>query len=212
MSQITRITLVRHGETEWNLSGRWQGHLDAPLTAHGEAQAKALGERFKGGTFDACYTSDLGRAVHTSELIGGPSSLHFETNERLRERDLGIIQGLTTAEMLDRFPEVYHSFHNDGPNYLVPDGESFQQFQERCVNVVEDLSNRHLGQSLLVITHGGFLGAIFRHVIGLSLDSPRRFALLNCSVNVIEQKNETWSMLHWGDVNHLPQGDSLDDE
>ena len=212
MSHITRITLVRHGETEWNVSGRWQGHLDAPLTPHGEAQAKALGERLKGGTFDACYTSDLGRAVHTSRLIGAPSALHFETDERLRERDLGVIQGLTTSEMLDQCPDVYDSFRNNGPDYLVPEGESFRQFSKRCVSAIEDFSDRHVGHSLLVVTHGGVLGSIFRHVVGLSLDAPRRYALLNCSVNVIEKKNGDWSVLHWGDVSHLGDSDSLDDE
>jgi probable phosphoglycerate mutase len=211
MSQVTRITLVRHGETEWNVSGRWQGHADAPLTIHGQTQARALGERFRDATFDACYTSDLGRAVHTSKLIADPSAMDFEIDERLRERGLGIMQGLTTAEMLDQCPDVYESFRNNGPDYLIPEGESFRQFNERCVNAIEDFSIRHSGKSILVVTHGGVLGAIFRHVIGLSLNSPRRYALLNCSVNVIEKKDGDWSLLHWGDVNHLPEGESLDD-
>lgn len=211
MSEVTRITLVRHGETEWNVSGRWQGHADAPLTAHGEAQAKALGERFRKAKFDSCYTSDLGRAVHTSRLIGAPSALHFETDERLRERDLGIMQGLTTEEMLEQCPDAYESFRNKGPDYLIPEGESFRQFSERCISVIEDFSDRHVGQSLLAVTHGGVLGAIFRHVIGLSLDSPRRYALLNCSVNVIEKKDGDWNLLHWGDVNHIDQDMALDD-
>ncbi|MBT7741738.1 MAG: histidine phosphatase family protein, partial [Opitutae bacterium] len=128
MSHITRITLVRHGETEWNVSGRWQGHADAPLTPHGEAQAKALGERLTNAKFHTCYTSDLGRTVHTSRLIGAPSALHFETDERLRERDLGIMQGLTTEEMLEQCPDIYESFRNKGPDYLIPKGESFRQF------------------------------------------------------------------------------------
>ncbi|MBC8348524.1 MAG: histidine phosphatase family protein [Verrucomicrobia bacterium] len=211
MSQVTRITLVRHGETEWNVSGRWQGHADAPLTIHGQTQARALGERFRDATFDACYTSDLGRAVHTSKLIADPSAMDFEIDERLRERGLGIMQGFTTAEMLDQCPDVYESFRNNGPDYLIPEGESFRQFNERCVNAIEEFSIRHSGKSILVVTHGGVLGAIFRHVIGLSLDSPRRYALLNCSVNVIEKKDGGWSLLHWGDVSHLPEGESLDD-
>ena len=211
MSGIIRITLVRHGETEWNVSGRWQGHADAPLTAHGKAQAKALGERLADEKFDSCYTSDLGRAIHTSRLIGASSALHFETDERLRERDLGIMQGLTTEEMLEQCPDAYESFRNNGPDFLIPKGESFRQFSKRCVSVIEDFSDRHVGQSLLVVTHGGVLGAIFRHVIGLSLNSPRRYALLNCSVNVIEKKDGDWNLLHWGDVNHIDQDMALDD-
>lgn len=72
MSHNTSITLIRHGETEWNLSGRWQGHADSPLSPRGVAQAEALGQRMKGEQFDFYYSSDLGRAMHTSELVGGP--------------------------------------------------------------------------------------------------------------------------------------------
>ena len=73
MSKFTSITLIRHGETEWNLSGRWQGHADSPLSSRGISQAKALGERIKTEEFDFFYSSDLGRAIHTSELVGTPS-------------------------------------------------------------------------------------------------------------------------------------------
>ena len=162
VSAKSNFTLVRHGETEWNLSGRWQGHADAPLTDRGEAQARALGERFKDEVFDVCYTSDLGRAARTTELILEQSGMAFETDERLRERDLGVMQGLTTKEMLDRCPEVFDSFRNAGPDFVVPEGESFRQFHERCVQALEDCLERHAGKRVLLVTHGGVLGAIFR--------------------------------------------------
>ncbi len=212
MNNSTRITLVRHGETEWNRSGRWQGHLDAPLTLEGEAQARALGERLRGDVFDACYVSDLGRAVRTAELVGGPGGFRFEKDERLRERDLGVIQGMTTEEMLVRYPELYHSFRNDGPEYVVPEGESFSGFYERCVGVLEAIAERNQGGRVLVVTHGGALGAVFRYVAGVPLDSPRRFVLLNCSVNVVEKKDAGWNLVSWGDVAHLTGLRSLDDE
>ncbi len=211
MSTKTNFILVRHGETEWNLSGRWQGHADAPLSERGEAQAKALGERFKGESFDACCVSDLGRAVRTAELVGQPSGLAFVPDERLRERDLGVMQGLTTGEMLERCPEVYDSFRNAGPDYLVPEGESFRQFHERCVDALEDYAERHAGGRVLVVTHGGVLGSIFRHVACIPLEAPRRYVLLNCSVNVVDKMGGHWNLLQWGDVSHLRDLESLDD-
>lgn len=212
MKNTTRITLVRHGETEWNRSGRWQGHLDAPLTSEGEAQARSLGERLRGDAFDACCVSDLGRAVRTAELVCGPGGFGFEKDELLRERDLGAIQGLTTEEMLSRCPETYHSFRNDGPGYVVPEGESFRGFYERCVGALEAIAERHAGGRVLVVTHGGVLGAVFRYVAGVPLESPRRFVLLNCSVNVVEKTDVGWNLVSWGDVAHLEGLRALDDE
>ena len=212
MASKTTVYLVRHGETEWNLSGRWQGHADAPLTERGEAQARALGERFKEESFDACYVSDLGRAVRTAELILGSGGMRFEPDSRLRERDLGVMQGLTTVEMQERCPEVYDSFRNAGPDYLIPEGESFRQFHERCVEALEDFTKRHAGGRVLLVTHGGVLGAIFRYVAQVPLEALRGYVLLNCSVNVVDKLGDSWNLLHWGDVSHLNDLDSLDDE
>lgn len=212
MSTKSNFTLVRHGETEWNLSGRWQGHADAPLSERGEAQAQALGKRFKTESFDACYASDLGRAVRTAKLALGPAGMSFETDDRLRERDLGVMQGLTTSEMVQRCPEVYDSFRNAGPDYVIPDGESFRQFHDRCVEALEDYAERHAGERVLIITHGGVLGSIFRYVAHIPLEAPRGYVLLNCSVNVVDKLGDSWNLLHWGDVSHLHDLESLDDE
>ena len=212
MASKTTVYLVRHGETEWNLSGRWQGHADAPLTDRGESQARALGERFKTESFDACYVSDLGRAMRTAELISRPTGMNFEPDARLRERDLGVMQGLTTQEMLERCPDVFDSFRNAGPDYIVPEGESFRQFHERCVEALEDYVSRHQGERVLLVTHGGVLGAILRYVTGIPLEAPRRYVLLNGSVNVVDNLAGNWNLLHWGDVSHLRDMESLDDE
>ena len=83
MDQNTIITLIRHGETEWNLSGRWQGHADSPLSSRGVEQAKALGERIKSEEFDFYYSSDLGRALHTSKLVGEPSGMVAQPYSRI---------------------------------------------------------------------------------------------------------------------------------
>tara|TARA_B100000963_G_scaffold211843_1_gene184595 strand:+ start:7899 stop:8537 length:639 start_codon:yes stop_codon:yes gene_type:complete len=211
MSESTKVILIRHGETEWNLSGRWQGHADSALSERGVSQAVALGERMKKESIDHFYTSDLARAQHTSRLVGEPSGWVAEPMESLRERDLGVLEGLTTDEMIDKFPKEYKSFRNDGSDYQVPDGESFRQFYERCSQALEDVSFRHSGKRIGLVTHGGFLGAIFRYVLKIPLDAERNYVLLNCSVNRLEKTDKGWNLISWGDVAHLDGLDSLDD-
>ena len=211
MNQSTSITMIRHGETEWNLTGRWQGHADSPLSDRGISQAEKLGERIKSEKFDFFYSSDLGRALHTAELVGKPSGMTAQPYSGLRERDLGVLEALNTEEMKKLHPNVYNSFRKDGPSYEVPNGESFKQFYDRCARSLEEISNRHSGAKIALVTHGGVLGAIFRYVLKLSLEAERNFVLLNCSLNRIEKSNDSWSLISWGDVAHLQELESLDD-
>ena len=211
MHKKTEVILIRHGETEWNLSGRWQGHADSPLSNRGIEQAEALGQRMKNENLDCFFSSDLERARHTSRLVGGPAGWKVEFLESLRERDIGVLEGLTTDEMMLRHPEVYKSFYNEGPEYQVPEGESFRQFYDRCSGALEDVTSRHPGKRIGLVTHGGFLGAIFRYVLKIPLDAERNFVLLNCSVNRLEKTEKGWSLVSWGDVAHLHGLDSLDD-
>ena len=96
----TQIVIVRHGQTEWNIRGIRQGYLDSPLTARGMAQAKALAQRLAREKFTALYSSDLGRAVQTAQEIADVTGHTIVTDARLRERHLGILQGLNAEEIM----------------------------------------------------------------------------------------------------------------
>ena len=207
----TEIILIRHGETEWNLTGRWQGHADSALSVRGISQAQALGERMKGEDVDVVYASDLERALHTSRLVGGPSGWQARSMPALRERDLGVLEGLTTDEMKETQPDVYQSFMEGGPDYQPPGGESFRQFFDRCSRAIDSLANEHSGQKVVAVTHGGVLGAVFRKVLKISLEAERNFLLLNCSINRIQKSQTNWNLVSWGDIAHLQDLDSLDD-
>lgn len=211
MSDSTKVILIRHGETEWNLSGRWQGHADSALSARGVLQGEALGARMQSEEIDFLYTSDLERARHTSRLVGQPSDLNASPLVSWRERDLGVLEGMTTDEMMVECAEEFHSFRNAGPDYKVPEGESFTEFCNRCSKALENLVNLHPSKRIGVVTHGGVLGAIFRYILNIPLDARRNFVLLNCSVNRIEKNQDGWNLVSWGDVSHLKGLDSLDD-
>ena len=111
-------------------------------------------------------------------------------------------------EMLEKYPHNINLSENDGPEYQVPGGESFRQFYDRCSGALEDVAMRNPGKKIGLVTHGGFLGAIFRYVLNIPLDAERNFVLLNCSINRLEKTDSGWNLVSWGDIAHLDGLDS----
>src|SRR5688572_32549109 len=114
--QRTQLIIVRHGQTEWNTAGIRQGHLDSRLTGKGVAQAQALGARLAREKFAALYSSDLGRAVQTAMAVADLTGHEIITDPRLRERHLGIFQGLNAAEITEKYPEERRMLRTMGPD------------------------------------------------------------------------------------------------
>jgi probable phosphoglycerate mutase len=208
--ETTRLIVVRHGETQWNLEGRRQGHLDSPLTSKGRAQAKALAQRFEAGSCHVIYSSDLGRAYHTAKTIAARTGNEIRQDERLRERHLGIFQGLNGDEIRARYPNEYEEHRRSGPDHAVPGGESFSDQVRRNLGCLEELAAQYAGETIMIVTHGGVLSALFRHTFGIPFDAPRRFAFKNASVNLFVYQDGVWSLETWGDVCHLDDLGALD--
>ncbi|MGH7772469.1 MAG: histidine phosphatase family protein [Candidatus Binatia bacterium] len=199
----THLIVVRHGETTWNAEGRWQGHLDSPLTTGGMKQAQALAKRLMNQCFSALYTSDLGRAYQTAQIIAATTGHGLVSDERLRERHLGIFQGLRSEEIKTVYPEEYQVYTSRDPDHAIPGGESLRQQVERNIGCLEELARRHLGESIVVVTHGGVLGGLFRHTLSIPFQAPRRFEFMNASFNVFTYGERYWTVQTWGDVSHL---------
>jgi probable phosphoglycerate mutase len=208
---MTELILIRHGETAWNAEHRIQGHLDSPLNDEGLAQALLLGERLAREPFDQFYTSDLGRALQTAQPIADRSGKRPLPDARLRERNLGVFQGLTSPECEQRYPEDYARFHLRDPDHVVPGGESIRQVYDRVSAALEALVRSHPRQRVLVVTHGGILDAVYRFVNGVPLDRLRDFPIYNASVNRVEHDGAGWRVTAWGDISHLTRDAALDD-
>lgn len=208
MNPQTKIILIRHGETEWNVQGRMQGHLDSSLTEQGVAQARALGEVLRDEKFSAIYSSDLGRAQRTAAHIAAPDRLILDP--RLRERNLGIFQRLTAKEAQGKFADEFLQFRARSPDHVVPGGESRREVQRRAVAALTDLARAHLGQTIVIVTHGGVLDVVYRHALALALDAPREHELNNASLNYLSWSARGLEIERWGEVAHLPQ-QSLDE-
>lgn len=200
---MTRLILIRHGETLWNTERRMQGQLDSPLTARGLWQAQQLGVRMRGMPFDALYSSDLPRAALTAGQIAGATGRPIITDPRLRERHFGVFEGLTQQEMQQREPQAYVRFMSRDPQYAVPGGESPATFFARCRAALEDLARRHADQTIVVVTHGLVLDSAYRAATGLALDAQRPVPLVNASLNWFECDATGWRAGRWGDADHL---------
>jgi broad specificity phosphatase PhoE len=159
---VTTLILVRHGETDWNRDGIWQGHGDPPLNDAGRRQANELAERLADIEVDALYSSDLRRAYETAEIIGKAKQLEITVDSDLREIDIGAWSGLTRAEIEERFPGMDRQ-----------DGETSDAFDARAVGVLHRIAEAHEHQQVLVVTHGGVIRALQRHLLGEPLDVLR---------------------------------------
>ena len=208
---ITTVMLIRHGETAWNVEGRIQGHLDIPLNDIGLAQADAVGRRLRPEIFDAIYSSDLIRAFRTASPVVGNPETDLSREPRLRERNLGVLQGLTGHESMASQPAAWSVFKSRDPELPLEAGESLGEFSRRAVIFVDEMVARHSGQRILLVTHGGVLDAAYRHATGMPLSATRDFPILNASINVIAHDGRRWSLQSWGDVSHLPQELAMDD-
>jgi probable phosphoglycerate mutase len=208
----TQILMIRHGQTQWNIRGVRQGHLDSPLTEQGLAQARALGQRLVRERFTALYSSDLGRAIQTAKMISSVTGHKILTDARLRERHLGIFQGLNGDEIRDKYPEEYRLHRSVGPDFVIPGGESVRQQVERNVEYLNDLAEKHFGETIVVVTHGGVLSGFFRHALSIPLEAPRRFEFMNASLNVFMHEDGNWLLRTWGDVSHLASGAATEGE
>ncbi|HEC85461.1 MAG TPA: histidine phosphatase family protein [Thioploca sp.] len=209
--QMTQIFLVRHGETVWNTQCRIQGHLDSPLTRTGLSQAKALAKHFKSQKFAALYGSDLGRAYETARCISEKNGLPIVIDQRLRERNFGIFQGVIKNDLKTKFPEAFRYYQANDADYVIEEGESLKQLSKRCLDCFEELVQKHVDERILIVTHSGVLVSLFKHTLNIPLDAPRRFLSSNCGINVFYYQDKTWLLERLGDLSHLHGVKSIDD-
>ena len=162
----TTLLLARHGETDWNREGRFQGHADPPLNERGREQARLLAELLADEPLEAVYTSDLRRAYETAQVVAEAKRLEVIVDPRLRERDVGHWSGLTRAEIEERFPDELRLWHEG----TVACGESHEALSGRVVEAARRIAAAHPAGRVLVVTHGGAL-RMLRHAAGAGLDA-----------------------------------------
>jgi probable phosphoglycerate mutase len=203
----TNILLIRHGETAWNAERRLQGHLDIPLNAEGERQARLLAETLALEPIDLLVSSDLGRARQTAQAVAALRGMPLQIEPGLRERCYGGFEGLLYTEIEQRFPAEFAAWQGRDIDGILPDGknrgESFRQFYARATEAILGLARKNPGRTLALVAHGGVLECAYRMAGNLSLETPRDFKVYNASINRFRVDDGKLVLESWGEVSHL---------
>lgn len=181
------ITLyfVRHGETVWNHSGRYQGMTDVPLSETGKRQAARTEDFFRDIPLDGVYSSDLSRAVDTARGIAESHHLTLQKDSRLRELSFGDWEGLTYDEIEARWPGSIESMYRKPAEIRISGGETFGEVEKRASAAVQDIMGSREEKTFLIVSHGGTIRTMLCSLLGLPLDKAWTFCQANANVSCV---------------------------
>lgn len=170
---MSRILLVRHGETIWHAENRYAGHSDVPLSPRGFEQAAQLAAWARGAALSAVWSSPLSRAKDTAKPAADAVCLPLRTDPRLTEIDFGCGEGLTAAEMEARFPAERAAFLRDPARHPLPGGEDPEAAADRGVSALRDIASAAPGERSLVIAHNTLIRLMLCRLLGIPLSEYR---------------------------------------
>ncbi len=205
-ADITTVLPVRHGRTDWNEAGKWQGHTDIPLNATGRQQAQALARRLADWPIQALYSSDLLRAAETAEIIGQSHKLVPIQEYALRERYGGFFEGLNSEQIQNDYTAEWRALlageELDGV-------EGNTAVQERMWQVFEKVATNHKGQMVVLVSHGASLGMLLAKALGFTLAQRPRFTMRqNTGLSIVEVDEHGPVVTLFNDGSHLAKNNS----
>jgi probable phosphoglycerate mutase len=213
--QTTELLIVRHGETPWNTEKRIQGWRDIALNATGQQQAQQLAEHLHRHHNDGqqiihgIYSSDLARAKETAAAVAQRLNLPMTLDSGIRERNYGVLEGVLFHKMHEQHPEIADIWASREPDGIIPGAETLRAFHARVGQAIALIATKHVGERIVIVTHGGAMDILWRIATGSDIRAPRNAPLLNASVNRIQATHAhpsiEWSLLEWGNVAHLKQ-------
>lgn len=199
----TQVLAIRHGETDWNVGARIQGHTDIPLNARGVEQARRLALALAGEELHAVYSSDLARTRETARALAQARGVPLVEDATLRERHFGAFEGYTFEEIEQRWPEQSARWRRRDPGFGPEGGESLEAFYERCVAAAQRCAAAHAGQTIALVAHGGVLDCWYRAAVRLGLQAPRTWQIGNATVSRLLWSPGGFSLVGWNDDAHL---------
>lgn len=209
---MTQLIFVRHGQTNGNVEGRWQGWSDTPLNELGKRQAELVANRLSElrGQVRALYSSPLSRAYQTAQTIADRLDLPVRLVTDLREFHFGVIEGMTTAEVEAQYPELLTRWrdHNDFA-FAYPGGESKAGFMQRVAETLDTIVARHPEETVIVVSHGGPLRAMLGHYFPEDQTVWHRFTAGNCSMTVLNMNGHGPQLVKVDDQEHLKELESM---
>ena len=203
---MTQLLFIRHGETDWNRRQCFQGQLDVPLNGTGHAQAALMAGRLQADKPDAFYCSDLLRTRQTAAPLARAWGAEPVAMPGLREQAFGIFEGLDFPLIQAQHADLWQRWVQQDADFALPGGgESMASFSARVLLALRHIVDRHAGQRVTIVTHGGVLDVLWRNAHGLPLQGGRTCEIPNTGLNRLLWREQRLKVVAWGDAAHLEQ-------
>ena len=205
----TNVLLVRHGQSKGNAERRFGGHTATPLSARGRNQAEATARILKSESITAIYSSDLARAMDTANPLANMTGLPVNGTSAFRERDVGIMEGLTFEDAAQQHPDQYAALLRRDFDHVLTGGESYRQLLDRARQRLDQIIEQHRGGRIAVFSHTGTICILALHLMG-ALDAPELkpvwISSANCGITKFELREDGFvRVLTINDTSHLAQ-------
>ncbi len=206
----TRFYLIRHGETQWNREGRYQGSTDIPLSSEGLAQAELLAKRFQYLPLDAIYVSPLQRAKATADAIAKQTGITPIVEEHFREINFGEWEGMSIPQLLETYGQAYQNFYENPFQHTFPGEGSFTKVAERAVLGFEKILEKERGKRVAIVSHGGLLRVMLVAILGMDENFYRKTWMTNTSITTVDVMEDNRRLLMTlNDKAHLEMAELL---
>ncbi|CAN5452823.1 MAG: histidine phosphatase family protein [Pyrinomonadaceae bacterium] len=204
---VTKLYLIRHGQSAGNAEGRFGGHGPTPLSELGMRQAECAGEILAKEGVTAIYSSDLYRAVQTAEPLAKRLDLHIFKTSAFRERNVGVLEGLTFDESKQEFPKDYHALVSRNIHHIITNGESYRHLLRRSTGLLWEILRNHQGEKIAIFSHTGAICFLTLHLMGAIHRRTKQTPWIvtsNCGINRFEIRGRNnVRVLALNDTRHL---------
>lgn len=203
----THVVIIRHGQSQGNAEGRFGGHTDTPLSPRGRKQAQATAKALASEKFSAIFSSDLPRAIETATPLSKLTGVKLETTDALRERSVGVMEGLTFEEAAELHPVQYQALLRRDFEHVLAGGESYRQTLDRASRMLDEAIEQHKGGRIALFAHTGTICILILHLMG-ALDAPDLkpvwIATANCGIARFDLRDDGFvRVLSLNDTRHL---------
>ncbi|MQF65313.1 histidine phosphatase family protein [SAR202 cluster bacterium AC-409-J13_OGT_754m] len=200
---MTKWLIVRHGATDWNQQHRIQGHSNISLNEEGREQARKLRRRLSKVKINAVYTSDLIRASETADILISNSATVVHVFPNLREQTFGKWEGLKSDQIGAYIPALHGEISSKSSSTTPPQGESLLEVRDRLAVAVSYFKKKHRTGCILIVAHGGSIGVLMTLLMDVSISGVGRFKTDNCSLSILNVKDEKVDIELFNDISHL---------
>jgi broad specificity phosphatase PhoE len=207
MPLVTNVLLIRHGQSQGNAERRFGGHTSTPLSALGRDQAQTTALTLKSESITVIYSSDLVRAIETAKPLSNLTGLPVNGTTAFRERDVGVMEGLTFEDAAQQHPEQYAALLRRDFEHVLAGGESYRQLLDRARQKLDQIIEEHRGGRIAVFSHTGTICILALHLMG-ALDAPELkpvwISSANCGITRFELRDDGFvRVLMINDTRHL---------